>query len=152
MRHSESWRFRSLRGAQAGALSWAPAGGLTVSETGRVIGEHGTSQLPREGAGFRFTCPGTPMLQNGQEFGEDHWIPEADGGTGRRVKGRPLRWRYADDKVGRGFLLSIGISSTFGTGTPHSGPTTSTRRAGRLGRRSPTTLRDQFIGTVLLTI
>jgi 1,4-alpha-glucan branching enzyme len=47
------------------------------------------------------TSPGTPMLQNGQEFAEDHWIPEDDRGTGRRVKGRPLRWGYASDPVGR---------------------------------------------------
>jgi len=50
------------------------------------------------------TSPGTPMLQNGQEFGEDHWIPQDDHGTGRRVKTRPLRWSYADDGIGRGLL------------------------------------------------
>lgn len=47
------------------------------------------------------TSPGTPMLQNGQELGEDHWIPEDDQGSGRRVKARPLRWGYADDPIGR---------------------------------------------------
>jgi len=48
-----------------------------------------------------FTSPGTPMLQNGQEFGEDHWIPEDDANTGRRVRGRPLRWGYDGDPIGR---------------------------------------------------
>ena len=46
------------------------------------------------------TCPGVPMLQNGQEFGEDHWIPENDEGTGRRVLPRPLRWKLTKDSIG----------------------------------------------------
>src|SRR6266516_2819906 len=44
-----------------------------------------------------YTATSTPMIQNGQEFGEDHWIPE---GTGRRVVPRPLRWKYANDAIG----------------------------------------------------
>ncbi len=36
-----------------------------------------------------FTAPGTPMIHNGQEFGEDYWLP--DEGPDR-VKPRPLRW------------------------------------------------------------
>lgn len=47
-----------------------------------------------------FTCTGTPMIQNGQEFAEDHWIVEDDHNTGRRVKPRPLRWGYRDDQIG----------------------------------------------------
>jgi pullulanase len=47
-----------------------------------------------------FTAPGTPMIHSGEEFAEDHWIPEDDGGTGRRVRQRPVRWRLADDQVG----------------------------------------------------
>lgn len=47
------------------------------------------------------TCPGAPMIQNGQEFGEDQWIPENDNGTGRRVLPRPLRWKLANDKIGQ---------------------------------------------------
>jgi pullulanase len=46
------------------------------------------------------TCPGTPMIQNGQEFGEDHWIPENDEGTGRRVLPRPLHWKFFNDRIG----------------------------------------------------
>ena len=46
------------------------------------------------------TCPGVPMLQNGQEFGEDHWLPENDEGTGRRVLPRPLRWKLTKDSIG----------------------------------------------------
>lgn len=52
------------------------------------------------GAIALFTSPGTPMIQNGQEFAEDHWIPEDDHNTGRRVKPRPLRWGYLDDPIG----------------------------------------------------
>jgi 1,4-alpha-glucan branching enzyme len=40
------------------------------------------------------TAPGTPMIQNGQEFAEDYWLMEDDQGSGRRVKPRPLHWDY----------------------------------------------------------
>ncbi len=35
------------------------------------------------------TCPGAPMIHNGQEFGEDYFLPESGNG---RVEPRPLRW------------------------------------------------------------
>jgi glycosidase len=35
------------------------------------------------------TCPGAPMLHNGQEFGEDYFLPGSGDG---RVLPRPLRW------------------------------------------------------------
>ena len=38
------------------------------------------------------TAPGTPMIQNGQEFAEDYWLMEDDQGSSRRVKPRPLHW------------------------------------------------------------
>jgi hypothetical protein len=40
------------------------------------------------------------MVQNGQEFGEDHWLMEDDEKTGRRVIPRPLRWKLSKDKIG----------------------------------------------------
>src|SRR5438270_9569615 len=46
------------------------------------------------------TAPGVPLIQNGQEFAEDHWIPEDDHNSGRRVQTRPLRWEFADDPIG----------------------------------------------------
>jgi 1,4-alpha-glucan branching enzyme len=46
------------------------------------------------------TAPGAPLIQNGQEFGEDHWIPEDDHNTGRRVQTRPLRWEFTGDPIG----------------------------------------------------
>lgn len=52
------------------------------------------------------TSPGAPMVQNGQEFAEDHWMPENDYGSGRRVQPRPLHWSYADDSIG-GSMLSL---------------------------------------------
>ena len=51
-----------------------------------------------------FTCPGTPMIQNGQEFAEDYWIMENDEGSSRRVQPRPLRWDYPYDKFGKPLL------------------------------------------------
>lgn len=50
------------------------------------------------------TAPGAPMLQNGQEFAEDHWIPEDDKGSGRRVQSRPLHWDYRNDIFGKSLL------------------------------------------------
>ncbi len=46
------------------------------------------------------TAPGTPMIQNGQEFAEDYWLMENDQGSGRRVKARPLHWDYPGDSIG----------------------------------------------------
>lgn len=42
-----------------------------------------------------------PLLPNGQEFGEDHFVPEDDHGTGRRVTSRPLQWKLHDDPIGQ---------------------------------------------------
>ncbi len=47
-----------------------------------------------------FTAPGVPMFYSGEEFAEDHWIPEDDSNTGRRVRPRPLRWKLSTDAVG----------------------------------------------------
>jgi 1,4-alpha-glucan branching enzyme len=46
------------------------------------------------------SCPGVPMIQNGQEFAEDYWIMENDFGSNRRVMPRPLRWGFAGDNIG----------------------------------------------------
>lgn len=46
------------------------------------------------------TIPGTPMIQNGQEFAEDYWLMEDDRNSNRRVKPRPLRWGFANDNIG----------------------------------------------------
>lgn len=51
-----------------------------------------------------YTSPATPLVPNGQEFGEDHWIPENDEGTGRRVCSRPLRWKRTKDRFGQALI------------------------------------------------
>jgi len=56
-----------------------------------------------------FTGTSVPMLQNGQEFGEEYRLPEDDHGTGRRVVPRPLRWKFADDPVGRVLVRLYGL-------------------------------------------
>jgi len=48
-----------------------------------------------------FTSTAVPLVPNGQEFGEDHFLPEDDQNTGRRVIPRPLRWKLSDDRIGR---------------------------------------------------
>lgn len=49
-----------------------------------------------------FTAPGTPLILNGQEFGEDQWMPEDDHGSSRRVISRPLHWEYLhDERIGK---------------------------------------------------
>lgn len=46
-----------------------------------------------------FTSPGMVMLYNGQEFGEDYWLPQ-EGAA--RVAPRPLRWQaFSEDFVGQ---------------------------------------------------
>lgn len=47
-----------------------------------------------------FTSTATPLIRNGDELGEEYFIPEDDHGTGRRVTGRPLRWKLGKDKIG----------------------------------------------------
>lgn len=45
------------------------------------------------------TSPGIVLIHNGQEFGEDYFIPESNGA---RVLPRPLRWTaHSDDSRGR---------------------------------------------------
>ncbi|MCP4427880.1 MAG: 1,4-alpha-glucan branching enzyme, partial [Chloroflexi bacterium] len=45
------------------------------------------------------TSPGLPMIHNGQEFGEDYWLPHEGA---ERVQARPLRWdSYANDFIGQ---------------------------------------------------
>jgi pullulanase len=48
-----------------------------------------------------YTATAVPLLHNGQEFGEEHFLPEDDQNTGRRVTGRPLRWKLRTDPIGR---------------------------------------------------
>lgn len=48
-----------------------------------------------------FTSTAVPLCPNGQEFGQDQFLPEDDHGTGRRVTGRPLHWKQRHDAVGR---------------------------------------------------
>lgn len=50
------------------------------------------------------TSPGAAMIQNGQEFAEDHWIVENDHESSRRVQPRPIRWDFKNDKYGKVLL------------------------------------------------
>lgn len=45
---------------------------------------------------------GVPMLWQGQEFGENYWIP--NDGLGRVMLFRPVRWDYFYDEVGTGTI------------------------------------------------
>jgi len=57
-----------------------------------------------------FACPGVPMIRNGQEFGEEYFLPDDDRFLPcdqKRVQPRPLRWdTLSDDGIGTG-LYSI---------------------------------------------
>ncbi len=53
------------------------------------------------------TAPGTPMIHNGQEFGEQYWMPESGDG---RVMARPLHWNsYGSDAVGKQLQWLYGL-------------------------------------------
>jgi 1,4-alpha-glucan branching enzyme len=45
---------------------------------------------------------GQPMLWQGQEFGENYFVP--DSGLGRVMMLRPVRWDYFYDEIGRGVV------------------------------------------------
>lgn len=45
-----------------------------------------------------FTVAGTPLIHNGQEFGDQYWFPEDGDG---RVAPRPVRWQLSNDDNGR---------------------------------------------------
>ena len=49
-----------------------------------------------------FAAKGIPMLWQGQEFGENYFLPED--GLGRVMLLRPLRWDYFYDEVGKNLL------------------------------------------------
>lgn len=48
-----------------------------------------------------FTSTAVPLVPNGQELGEEYFLPEDDHGTGRRVTPRPVRWKIAADPIGQ---------------------------------------------------
>ena len=48
---------------------------------------------------------GIPMLWQGQEFGENYWIP--DGGVARVMLFRPVRWDYFYDEIGRSTITLV---------------------------------------------
>jgi len=48
------------------------------------------------------TAKGIPMLWQGQEFGENYWIPEK--GWGRVLLYRPVRWEYFYTSEGRSLV------------------------------------------------
>ena len=49
-----------------------------------------------------FAAKGVPMLWQGQEFGENYFLPE--GGLGRVLMLRPLRWDYFYDEAGKSLV------------------------------------------------
>ena len=52
-----------------------------------------------------FTGKGIPMLWQGQEFGENYFIPES--GMGRVLMFRPVRWDYFYDSIGSSIISLI---------------------------------------------
>jgi len=52
-----------------------------------------------------FTSCGIPMLWQGQEFGENYFLP--DSGMGRVAVYRPVRWDYFYDEVGRSVVSLV---------------------------------------------
>jgi 1,4-alpha-glucan branching enzyme len=52
-----------------------------------------------------FTARGIPMLWQGQEFGENYYLPPA--GMGRVVMFRPVRWDYFYDEIGKRVITLV---------------------------------------------
>jgi hypothetical protein len=55
-----------------------------------------------------FSSTAVPLIRNGDEFGEETVIPENDENTGRRVTGRPLRWKLRGDPIGTALTALYG--------------------------------------------
>ena len=51
------------------------------------------------------TAQGIPMLWQGQEFGENYWLPST--GFGRVMLLRPVRWDYFYDPVGKSVIALV---------------------------------------------
>jgi maltooligosyltrehalose trehalohydrolase len=52
-----------------------------------------------------FTARGIPMLWQGQEFGENYFVP--DQGLGRVLMFRPVRWDYFYDPIGKNMIALV---------------------------------------------
>lgn len=52
-----------------------------------------------------FTAKGIPMLWQGQEFGENYYVP--DQGLGRVLLFRPVRWDYFYDPTGKAIIALV---------------------------------------------
>ncbi len=52
-----------------------------------------------------FTAKGIPMLWQGQEFGENYYLPEQ--GFGRVMLLRPVRWDYFYDSIGKSIISLV---------------------------------------------
>lgn len=52
-----------------------------------------------------FTARGIPMLWQGQEFGENYYVPES--GFGRVALFRPVRWDYFYDPIGKAAITLV---------------------------------------------
>lgn len=52
-----------------------------------------------------FTAKGIPMLWQGQEFGENYYLPEQ--GFGRVMLIRPVRWDYFYDSIGKSIISLV---------------------------------------------
>jgi maltooligosyltrehalose trehalohydrolase len=52
-----------------------------------------------------FTARGVPMLWQGQEFGENYYVP--DQGLGRVLLFRPVRWDYFYDPIGKNVIMLV---------------------------------------------
>lgn len=52
-----------------------------------------------------FTAKGIPMLWQGQEFGENYYLPEQ--GFGRVMLLRPVRWDYFYDPIGKSIISLV---------------------------------------------
>jgi maltooligosyltrehalose trehalohydrolase len=52
-----------------------------------------------------FMAKGIPMLWQGQEFGENYYVPEQ--GWGRVLMFRPVRWDYFYDSVGKSIIALV---------------------------------------------
>ena len=79
----------------------------TISRDNELLGEGARDQWFKVQPYLiaMFMAKGVPMLWQGQEFGENYYVPEQ--GWGRVLMFRPVRWDYFYDPVGKAVITLV---------------------------------------------
>lgn len=107
-RQVQSKLMRSLNAGRDFAADKGPVTYIENHDHGTLVNKIGGDRpgVDRKSHWFRtqpfaialFTISGSLMLHNGQEFGDEYYVPESGSD---RVRARPLNWHYLNDEAGK---------------------------------------------------